>query len=124
MDTKSTSIMLTDAQRDIFQEEFKCWQLKIGLKHVEIYFVFEVMSEKVYATISTVYEHMSVVKLNKKFETFGVDNIESKLKSSAKHEAMHLLIGRFSSLANARFITKDQLEDAEEILVRKLMYLI
>ena len=52
-------------------------------------------------------------------KSFGED-----LKSSAKHEAIHLLVARLSELAEHRFVTREEIISAEEELVRKLAWLI
>ena len=48
------------------------------------------------------------------------DKINDLIKSAAKHEVIHCLIGRYVSLAEDRFTTEDELTVEEEHLVRKL----
>lgn len=46
------------------------------------------------------------------------------IKETAKHEAAHALIGRFSRIATARFITDSEAYEAEEELVNHLTELL
>ena len=45
---------------------------------------------------------------------------ESEIAQTAKHEMLHLLLSRLSELAVSRYVTEDQITEAEEELVRKL----
>lgn len=45
---------------------------------------------------------------------------EELIKETAKHECIHALIGRFSGLAQSRFVSVDELRESEEELIRKL----
>ena len=49
---------------------------------------------------------------------------EKDLKATAKHEALHLLIGRVAELAQQRFVSSSEFFEAEEELVQKLDRLI
>ena len=51
------------------------------------------------------------------------DRIQN-LKDLAKHEIIHILICPFAGLATRRYLTSEQLESAEEKLVRHLQQLI
>lgn len=46
------------------------------------------------------------------------------IKETAKHEVIHLLLGRFSECGEARFVNRDELNEAEEELVRRLEFII
>ncbi len=57
----------------------------------------------------------------------ATDMTEECIKSladTAKHEIIHLLYSRLSSLATNRYATEDQIEDAEEELAARLMNII
>ena len=45
---------------------------------------------------------------------------EDYIKSLAKHEVIHCLIGRYTVLAEARYISEDEIKMESEHLVRKL----
>lgn len=45
---------------------------------------------------------------------------ESNIRKTAKHEVIHLLLLRFTINAVSRYVTSDELEEAEEEIVRKL----
>ncbi|MDD4804796.1 MAG: hypothetical protein PHN69_06555 [Candidatus Pacebacteria bacterium] len=116
-------VTLNKKQIDLFFKEFKYWQNKLGLGHIEVYEVVEDTTNS-FATINYHSHGISTLTLNPIFDTFAIKNIETSLRKTAKHEAMHLLLGEFSLMAGARCVTKDELDDAEEHLVRRLMGLI
>lgn len=46
------------------------------------------------------------------------------LKQTALHEVIHLLLMRLTGTAQARFVSKSELDEAEEEVVRKLEYML
>ena len=46
------------------------------------------------------------------------------IDDSAKHEVIHLLLGRLSKLGNKRFCTSDEIYAAEEEVVQRLLKII
>ncbi len=60
--------------------------------------------------------------ISKDFDMEGVHvSLEEKIKNSAKHEVMHLLLGEMSDIASARYRTYDELMAAEERVVGRLV---
>ena len=47
-----------------------------------------------------------------------------EIKSFAKHECIHALLGRFSVIGQSRYITSSEMYEAEEELVYKLVKII
>lgn len=106
-----------------FEEEFKKWQDKFGLSGYQVYFKYEPIGID-FANISVQYDKTmnACVRLNSKpvKETVPFKDI----KKSAKHEAIHLMLGRIAELATRRYTSKTEIDEAEEELVYKLMGLI
>lgn len=117
------TVKLSKRQTDLFFKEFRYWKNKLGLLHIELYELIQDTNDA-FATINYHTHGMSTLTLNPMFATYGIKNIDESLRRTAKHEAMHLLLGEFSVMANSRCVSKDELDDAEEILVRRLMGLI
>ena len=49
---------------------------------------------------------------------------EKNLDLTAKHEMIHLLMGRFAGYAKARYLSLSEMEEAEEELTNKLVNII
>ena len=47
-------------------------------------------------------------------------SLKEYISSIAKHEVIHLLLSRFAWNATGRYISRDEMQEAEEELVRKL----
>jgi hypothetical protein len=71
--------------------------------------------------------HNATIALNTELE-FGSFKEEKKkneyLKELAKHETIHLLLGRLSYCGEYRWVTDSEYNEAEEELVRKLIKII
>lgn len=117
------TITLTEEQINLFFDEFKIWQIKLGLEHIEVFNVVRELTNS-YAQINYDTQGCSTLSLNASFPMFAIVDVNEKLKQSAKHEAMHLLLGDFSAYASTRHVSEGELNDAEEILVRRLVKLI
>ena len=61
---------------------------------------------------------VATVRLNSKIS--AKDKPSFNVKRSAKHEAVHLLIGKLVDLTYNRFINKEQIYEAVEDIVTKL----
>ena len=103
-----------------FKRYFKEYQRKFGLAGYRVYFKHKRLDD-CYANIFVRQDDMmATVTLNSKLN--GKDS--RNLKSHAKHEASHLLIARLGDMSRYRYVTKEQLDEAEEELVNKLVGLI
>lgn len=61
----------------------------------------------------------SVASINLNTE-FSIPITEELLSKCAKHEVIHILIGKVTELGKARLVTEDEFHAAEEELVRRL----
>ena len=46
--------------------------------------------------------------------------MDEEIERVAKHESLHLLLARLTGIARARFVVKEELEEATEETIRKL----
>ena len=107
---------------EIFQIEFKKWQHRFGLTGYRVYFNYEPL-EDCFARISINQDEMVVtVRLNSNLS--DKDKPHKDIKRSAKHEAIHLLVGRLEKNARYRYSSENEICEAVEELVFKLEELI
>jgi len=101
-----------------FQDYFKKYQHKFGLTGYKAYFKYEPL-ETNFADIQINQTNMAVtIRLNSDLP--GKDKPFRDIKRSAKHEAIHLLLGRLENRASSRYATENEIYEAVEELVNKL----
>ena len=84
--------MTTKDDFALFQKEFKKWQKLFGLTGYRVYFDYEPLGSS-FADMSIDQTNMvATIRLNSKLS--DKDKPHRDIKHSAKHEAIHLLIGR------------------------------
>ena len=106
----------------LFQQEFKEWQVKLGLTGFHIFFKYLPLKE-CFAQIDASQVHrVATVTLNSKLS--DDDKPYKDIKRSAKHEAMHLLVNNLEACATSREIRIQEIDEAVEELVVKLTELI
>ncbi|HEC66811.1 MAG TPA: hypothetical protein ENI23_16170 [bacterium] len=66
--------------------------------------------------------YIATINLSTTWDTTPLD--EANLNMLAKHEVIHLLMARSMSFAKSRYITSDEIEEAEEELTNKLVNII
>lgn len=102
----------------LFQSEFKKWQKVFGLTGYRIYFKAEPL-EKSFADISIDQEQMvATVRFNSKLS--AKDKPHQDIKRDARHEALHLLIGRLEMNGRYRHASSGEIYEATEELVNRL----
>jgi len=107
---------------DEFQKHFRKYQHRFGLTGYKVYFKHEPL-EKSFAEISINQGEMGVtVRLNS--EPPDKDKPFKDVKRSAKHEAIHVLVGRLEENARYRYSSGNEIYEATEELVIKLEELI
>jgi len=107
---------------ELFKKEFIKWQKMFGLSGYTTYFKHEPL-EGGFAEICINLDGMvATVTLSNQLK--DKDKPFKNIKQSAKHEALHLLIGRLSENAKYRHVTIGELGECTEELVNKLYELI
>jgi len=107
---------------DLFQKEFKKWQHYFGLTGYKVYFKYEPI-ESSFADIQ-INQGAMVATVTLNSELPDRDKPFKDIKKSAKHEALHLLIGRLEQNGRFRYISENEIYEAAEELVFKLEELI
>jgi hypothetical protein len=103
---------------ELFQSEFKRYQKLFGLTGYTVYFKSEPL-EGVFASITLDQGRMAAtVRLNSKLP--AKDKPFKDVKHTAKHEALHLLVGRLDQNARYRYSSEIEISEAVEELVNRL----
>lgn len=107
---------------ELFKEEFTKYQELFGLTGYTIYFKYEPLEEG-FADMHIDLTHMAAtIRLNS--ELPEKDKPFRDIKRTAKHEALHLLVGRLERNGRHRYISNDEMYETTEELVNKLEPLI
>lgn len=102
------------------KREFTRWQYKLGLADWKVYFLQESLEDK-YATI-TIMQNSYIATVRVCMEC-DID-VPLDIPFIAKHEALHLLVGRLSEGAGERYVSEQEINAATEEVVYKLAGLI
>ena len=101
-----------------FQEEFKRYQSLLGLSGYKVYFKYEPLDSS-FAEISiNQVEMVATVRLNSNLP--DKDKPHKDIKCTAKHEALHLLVGRLELYGRCRYVSENEIHEATEELVIRL----
>ena len=107
---------------ELFKLEFKKWQTRFGLTGYKVYFKYEPLEDH-FAEITISQGNMvATVRLNSKLP--DKDKPLKDVKRSAKHEALHLLVGRLEQDGRYRYSSENEIYEATEELVFRLEDLI
>lgn len=107
---------------ELFQQEFKKWQQRFGLTGYKIYFKCEPLGSAFADIDINQGEMVATVRLNNDLP--DKDKPHKDIKCSAKHEALHLLVGRLENNGRYRYILSGEIYEATEELVIRLEELI
>ena len=105
-----------------FQQTFTAYQEKFGLNGYRVYFKEAALSNCMANIL--VNQDGAVVNVSLNNITSPDENINKDIPLSAKHEAIHLLLARFADTAESRYVSQEEVNRAEEELVRRLEKLI
>lgn len=107
---------------ELFKSEFCKWQARFGLSGYRVYFKWEPV-EGGFSSIGIKQgEAVATVTLNSDLP--DTSEPYKDIRCSAKHEALHLLIGRLQQNGRYRFCSEEELYEATEELVNKLENLV
>ena len=105
-----------------FKRYFKEYQNLFGLSGYKVYFKHEELNKSFANITINLGEMVATVRLNNKLP--DKDKPHKDVKNDAKHEALHLLIGRLDLNASCRYATENEIYESAEELVHKLEGLI
>ena len=94
----------------------------LGLTDYQVYFKHE-YTRNAFSTLEN-YEPGKIITVVLTTELNGFDAEVFNPSTSAKHEAIHLLLARIQYLAGSRYITESSIDEEVEGLVRKLEVLL
>ncbi|KKM04173.1 hypothetical protein LCGC14_1766890 [marine sediment metagenome] len=107
----------------LFKKEFTKYQRLFGLNGWAIYFKYEPCVEDCMAATYLDFSNLTAtVTLNS--ELADKDKPFKDIKGTAKHEAIHVLLGRLEGEARFRWATIEGIRETTEELVHKLLGLI
>lgn len=115
---------VTKTHYEYFKKECERWIKRFELNGWAVNFQLcelnDVLAETAYQ-----YKPMNAtIRLNSKW----VDEVRplnhGELSDIAKHEVIHLLLAKLDTLAHSRYVTKDELDQAEHELLQKLIKII
>ena len=107
---------------ELFQSEFKRWQQKFGLTGYKVYFKYEPIDDGFAAIKINQGDMVVTVRLNSELPT--KDNPHKDIRQTAKHEALHLLVGRLEEAGRYRHCSATEIYEATEELANRLGVLI
>lgn len=102
-----------------FQQYCLKYQKDWDLSEWRICFQFEKLGDSNAKTAFNLEAHQATIALNT-----DKDPIEEDLKRLAKHEMLHVLLGRMGELAQYRYTIFRELDSAEHSVINKLIKLI
>lgn len=111
----------TDRDFELFKEHFRIYADMFGLRDWEIFF-FHKKLDNAFACLSTnnyMRDRVASVTLTTEWSDC-TELTDAEIIRSAKHEAIELLVADICSLAEARFVTEDEIALARHSLVRRL----
>ncbi len=107
---------------ELFKKHFTEYQKMFGLTGYETYIKFERLGGCFANVVVRQDSMVATVCLNKECDVGSLPFLD--VRKSAKHEALHLLLGRFAHLARSRYASKEEIYVAEEEIVNKLEKLV
>lgn len=105
-----------------FQKYFKHYQKLFSLSGYRVYFKYEKIKSGFADLQIDLTDMVATLRLNSKLP--DKDKPFKDIKRSAKHEALHLLVGRLEQNGRHRYIAEEEIYEATEELVFKLEELI
>lgn len=113
----------TKKQYEMFKKECQKWIDKWELNNWEVVYEWKDLGKSTARMIRDVVNHQATLAFTKNYDSdFDKQMSENDyIKRCAKHEVIHLLLGRLAEYGLARFLGEDEMVEAEEELVRKLL---
>ena len=103
---------------ELFKKECEKWKDIFGLHNWRIAYKWDVNERNLASCITSLEGYVATIFFPKdKTNTKG-----DSIKTTALHEMLHVLLGRFSENAQARHATLEELGESEEEIIRTLEY--
>lgn len=102
---------------ETFKTECEKWIAFFGLKSWKVCYTHEEMTDARADVFTNLGGRVATIRLAKKWDTIIT---EKDVKLSAFHEVCELFIARLTTLAQSRYITASELEEANHEIIRTL----
>lgn len=121
---KNKKIVLKQKHFDYFKKCCNYYIDKFKLDSWSFFFHQESQNGSMAKTRINYVDQVATVILAETWNSIGIFDLKKEIKNTAKHEIIHVLIGRFAGLVNSRHVGEDEMTNAEESLVIKLSSLL
>ena len=114
-------VITTASDFAIFKTECNKWLDKYNLRRWDVFFAHEILEEPRVAQATYSLEEMAVTLfLGKDWTGHKCGKAEKELRVTARHEVRELLLGRYSILAQYRYIAERELEEERHAIINSL----
>ena len=114
-------IKTTKKHYEIFKQECRKWIDKLKLDNWEVHYRWQKEENSKASCLANLSGYIATLILSTEWDDDRQEPInEEEVESCSKHEVIHLLLARLSGNARARYASRDDLDESEEELVRKL----
>lgn len=108
----------TRAQFEAFKRHFRAWQKRLGLFDWKVYFEHEPLDASFAEIKIHNSQHIALVTMTSRLD--ADDWGDFRPRTSARHEALHLLLGDLAAEGRHRFVRPDDLVRTEEAVICRL----
>lgn len=113
---------VTKREFERFKRAFGVWKLRMGFPEYELGFEHKDTEDAIAYVDINVSGCTAIVSLNNKIGYR--DDVDGWLEDTAKHEAIHVLLGRLVHIAKSRFVSEEEIDRENERITRILEGLI
>ena len=113
-------VVVSAGHFELFKSECQKWIDKLELNNWEIYWVLWDFDNAISQITTNLPGYSATISLCKKWDDSIAPLNNDEIKKAAKHEVIHLLTARLFCSGQSRYISIDELSEAEHELVRKL----
>lgn len=105
----------------IFEEACHEWIAKFGLSNWRVYIKHENIRKSAYAETHTKLSgYVATIFFNKTWDKDIRPLNNEEIRKCAQHEIVHVLLARIVGIAGTRFVTSDELGEAEEEAINRI----
>lgn len=116
--------LITDRHKRFFEKEVRRYLAAFGLTEYQVFVKFDKLDGFYANSRTNPMGGNSTITLNTAWDNTMRPPSDIELSDTARHECCHVLCARLNDAALNRFVTKEEIDQAEEALVRRLEKLI
>jgi len=114
-------IKTTQKHFEIFKKEVRKWVDIFQLNGWQIYFKHKTNKTDFGGLATILKNKVATFFFTQSFDDAVCSFTEEAIKKTARHEVIHLLLARLSCLVSERFVSENEVEEAEEEIVNILV---